>query len=195
MLNENWVILGACLNLTGCIIYALDSIKGKIKPNKVSWLLWAIAPLIAFSAQISQGFGMIALMTFAVGFGPLIIFITSFINKKAYWKITKFDIICACFSITGLVLWQLTKIGNIAILFSLIADALASLPTILKSYKFPETENWAPFSIGTIGALISLLTVTNWTFGYIAFPIYIMLVNSIIFFLIYTRIGKRLAVI
>jgi hypothetical protein len=191
VLNENWVILGACLNLIGTSSYAIDTIKGKVKPNKISWLLWAIAPLIAFSAQVSQSFGLISLMTFAVGFGPLVIFISSFINKKAYWKITKFDIVCAGFSVIGLVLWQITKIGNIAILFSLLADGLASVPTILKSYKFPETESWAPFTIGTIGALISLLTVTNWSFGYIAFPIYIMSVNSIISFLIYTKIGKK----
>jgi len=192
MLDENWVILGACLNLIGAGIYAFNTIKGKTKPNKISWLLWSIAPFIAFCAQVSQGVGLISLMTFAVGFGPLIVFISSFINKKAYWKLTKFDLICAVFSVVGLIFWQLTKIGNLAILFALFADSLASIPTIVKSYKFPETENAAPFTIGTVGALISALTINNWTFKYFAFPIYIMIVNSIIFFLIYSKIGKKL---
>jgi len=192
MLDEKWIIFGAFLNLVGCSIYAFNTIKGKTKPNKISWLLWSISPFIAFAAQVSQGVGLISLMTFAVGFGPLIVFISSFINKKAYWKLTKFDLICAIFSIIGLILWQITKIGNLAILFSLMADGLASIPTIVKSYKFPETENSAPFTIGIIGALITTLTINNWTFEYFAFPIYIMIVNSIIFFLIYSKIGKKL---
>jgi len=46
--------------------------------------------LIAFKAQIKEGVGIHqALLTFMVGFIPLIIFIASFINKKAYWKIGK----------------------------------------------------------------------------------------------------------
>ena len=131
-------------------------------------------------------------MTFSVGFCPLAIFIASFINKKAVWKLSSLDYIFGVLSLIGLLLWWVTKIGNIAIIFSILADGLAAVPTIVKSYKFPETENAAPFTIGTIGALISALTINNWTFKYFAFPIYIMSVNSIIFFLIYSKIGKKL---
>ena len=94
MLDEKWVILGAVLNFSGTATYLIETLKGKVKPNKMTWLLWALAPLVAFSAEISQGVGLQSLLTFMVGFGPLLIFIASFINKEAYWKISRLDYFC-----------------------------------------------------------------------------------------------------
>ena len=41
MLNENVVIVGVIIQTICAIGYLLDTLKGKIQPNKVSWLLWA----------------------------------------------------------------------------------------------------------------------------------------------------------
>jgi len=141
MLNENFVIVGAIIGAIGSLSYLIDTIKGKVMPNKVSFLLWALAPLIAFTAEIQKGVGIQSLMTFSVGFLPLTIFIASFFNKKSKWKLSRFDLICGAFSIVGLILWLITKEGNVAITFSIMADGLAALPTVIKSYFFPETEN------------------------------------------------------
>ncbi len=88
MLSQNFVIIGTLIGTAGAIAYLWDTIKGKVKPNRVSFLLWAIAPMIAFVAQIQQGVGLESLMTFSTGFLPLLTFIASFTNKKAEWKIT-----------------------------------------------------------------------------------------------------------
>ena len=173
MLNEKWVIVGAVIGIIGTISYLKDTLTGKVQPNKVSWFLWAIAPLVAFGAEITQGVGLQSLMTFMVGFGPLLIFIASFINKKSYWKIEKLDLLCGSLSIVGLILWGITKIGNLAILFSVLADGLASVPTVEKSWKAPETESSRVFLYASINAFIVMLTIKNWNFQHYAFPIYI----------------------
>src|SRR6266568_7982361 len=105
MLNQNFVIVGMLIGTIGTLVYIVDTLKGKVKPNRVSFLLWSIAPFIAFAAEIKQGVGLQALMTFVVGFLPLTIFIASFVNKKAEWKLTGFDLMCGALSIVGLVLW------------------------------------------------------------------------------------------
>ncbi len=192
MLNENFVLLGAFINLLGGIIYIKDTMQGKIKPNRVSWGLWAVAVLIAFSAEISQGVKILALATFITGFIPLLIFFASFVNKNAYWKITKFDLGCGSLSILALVLWQITKIGNIAILFSIFADLMAGVPTLIKSYKYPETENWIEFISSFINVSIALLTIKIWSFAYYGFPFYIFLYDLIAVILIKFRLGKRI---
>src|SRR5258705_13291527 len=124
MINQNWIYVGLAFQSWGGLSYLIDTVKGKVQPNRVTWLLWAIAPLIAFSAMIKQGVGIESLSTFIIGFVPLLIFIASFFNKKAVWHITKFDLICGTLSVLGLVLWLITKVGNVAILFSIIADGL-----------------------------------------------------------------------
>ena len=190
MINQNFVILGAIIAAIGSLSYLIDTVKGKVKPNKVSFLLWSLAPLIAFVAELKQGVGLQALMTFVVGFLPLTIFIASFFNKKSEWKLTRFDLTCGVLSLIGLVLWYLTKSGNVAIVFSILADGLASLPTVVKSFNFPETESAWPYFASAISATITLLTVQVWDLATVGFPIYILIVTLVISTLVQFKLGK-----
>ncbi len=184
MLDQNFVILAVLINAIGGLNYLIATLKGRVKPNRVSWFLWAVAPLIAFTAEIEQGVGIQSLMTFTVGFNPLLIFLASFVNKKAEWKIRRIDIACGIASMLGLVLWYTTKVGDIAIIFSIMADGLASIPTVIKSYYHPETEKYLVFLCGGISAAITLLTVSTWNLANYGFPLYILVINTIIVFII-----------
>jgi len=190
MIDEKFVLVGAVLNLMGSTTYAWNTLKGRTKPNRVTWFLWALAPLIAFTAQINEGVGLQALMTFMVGFGPLMIFIASFLNKKASWQITKLDITCGVLSVFALVLWAITGNGTIAIVFSILADLLAGIPTLIKSYKAPETEHSDAFRNGALSAAITLLTIQTWTFVNYGFALYILLICITLYALIRFKLGE-----
>ena len=192
MINPNWVIIGAIIAFLGSVSYVVDTLKGKVKPNRVSWGLWTTSSFIAFAAEVKQGVGIQSLMTFMVGFSPLLVFLASFINKKAYWQLGKFDLICGGFSILGLILWQLTGIGNLAIVFSIFADLSAGIPTLVKAYKYPETENYWEYATAAINAVLTMFTFTCWTLKYYGFPLYIFLYDFIGFMLIKFKFGKRI---
>jgi hypothetical protein len=194
MLHPNFVIVGTLIGAVGSLAYLIETVKGKVKPNRVSFLLWSIAPLIAFAAQLKQGVGIESLMTFSTGFLPLTTFIASFVNKKAEWKLTRFDLICGLLSIAGLLLWLITQVGNIAIFFSIVADGLAAIPTLVKSYKYPDTELSWPWLATVVGVVLTLLTLNAWTFANSAFIIYILIMNILIFSLVQFRIGEKLGV-
>lgn len=192
MIDSNWIYLGALLNLIGSTVYTIHTIQGKTKPNRVTWFLWALAPLIAYTAMIQKGVSPLdGLMTFMVGFGPLMVFIASFINRKSVWKLTRFDFICGGLSLLGLGLWMITREGNLAILFSIAADGLAALPTIVKAWSNPESESPFVFLFGSISAGITLLAQKIYDFEHIAFPIYIFIVCLMLFALIDFKLGKN----
>lgn len=192
MVNPNFVIVGVIIQTLGSIGYFLDTIKGKIKPNRVSWLLWSIAPMLAFFAMLSQGVGIQSLTTFIVGFIPLIIFVASFVNKNAEWKLGKVDFACGILSILGLIMWWVTKVGNIAIVFGILADGLAAIPTIIKSWSQPESENDMIFITGVVNAVIGVLALQRWNFEDYAFPIYLVFINLILVLLIKFKLGKKI---
>lgn len=192
MIDEKFIFLAVTLNLFGGLSYLIDTLKGKTKPNKVTWFLWGVAPIIAFAAQIVQGVGLSSLMTLTVGLSPLLIFGASFINKKSEWKITNFDLGCGALSLLALLLWGITQIGNVAILLSILADGFAAVLTLIKSYEFPETENYQAFLFAGIAAAITLFTIKEWNFVHIAFPIYILSICTIFVLLIKFKLGKRL---
>ena len=191
MLNRNFVIVGTLISTSGAFAYLWDTIRGKIKPNRVSFLIWSIAPMIAFAAQIKQGVGLESLMTFSTGFLPLLTLIASFTNKKAEWKLTKFDLVCGFLSVVGLILWLITKVGNVAIIFSIVADGLAALPTLVKAYKHPETEIAWPWLATCFGVSLTLLTLNEWTFANSGFIVYIFIVDLMIFCCVQFKLGER----
>jgi hypothetical protein len=191
MLDERFVWLALGLNVVGGMSYLVATLQGKTKPNRVSWFLWALAPLIAFGAELEKGVGLVAWMTFIVGFNPLMIFLASFVNKQAVWQLARTDYVYGGLSVLGLGLWWLTGEGNLAIGFSVLSDGLAAVPTVIKSWLEPESENYWVFGAGAVSAGITLLTIDTWDFAHYGFPAYILVVCVVLFSLIRFKPGRR----
>jgi hypothetical protein len=60
------VLLGAVVFMFGIFFYIKATLRGETKPNKVTWLMWAIAPLIASAAAFSDGVRWAVLPVFIV---------------------------------------------------------------------------------------------------------------------------------
>ncbi len=179
---EYLVFLGMAISLVGVISYIKDMLQGKAKPNRVSWLMWSIAPLIATFAALSTGVTLAVIPVFMSGFGPLLVFTVSLFKKDAYWKLTKFDFFCGALSLLALILWYITKNPIIAIVFSILSDLLAAVPTIKKAWNHPESESSMAFIAGILSAATSFFAIKELGFTSLAFPIYLILVNICIIY-------------
>lgn len=180
MLDPKFAILAGVIAVASAAGYAWDTLRGRNRPNRVTWAMWTVVPMIAFAAQLGQGVGLQSVFTFAGGFGPLIVLIASLVNAKAYWRLTSFDLICGLMSVAALVLWAITGKGLLALVLSVVADFFAAVPTIRKSYRVPESETGYPFLFGVVAALITLLTIQEWTLANSAFGIYVLFVDGLI---------------
>jgi hypothetical protein len=186
------VFVGAIVGFFGIAAYIKETLRGNTKPNKVTWLLWSISPLIATAAALSDGVRLAVLPVFIAGFTPLLVFFVSFINKKSYWKLWTFDYLCGLFSVLALILWAITKEPIVAIIFSIMSDGFAAIPTIIKSWKHPETETGSAYAAGILNAATSFAAVKIWYFTEIAFPAYLIIVNLCLAIFIYRkRIFKK----
>lgn len=170
------LFFGAALQLLGSLHYAKETLSARTKPNRVTWFMWSLAPLIATAAALANGVQWAVLPVFMAGFGPLLVFLSSFINKKSFWKLEKFDYLCGFFSILALILWYLTNEPNIAILFAIISDGFAAIPSLIKSWKHPETETVSPYLATIFASLTSFLIIKKWSFSEYAFPVYLIIV-------------------
>ena len=110
------VFLGAAVQLVGVFLYIKETLVGDTKPNRITWLMWAVAPLIATAAAIADGVTWAVLPVFMAGFGPLLVFVASFVNRNSYWKLETFDYLCGICSILALVFWGITQNPVVAIL-------------------------------------------------------------------------------
>lgn len=178
MLPEYFAIVGAIIGSLGGFYYLYDTIVGKTQPNRITWLLWGIFPMVIFVAQRAQGVEGLSWTSFVAGFTPLLIVAASFFNKKAYWKSEPRDYYLMAASIVGIILWAITDNPNLAILFSLLADILAGMPTLIKSYRHPQSESWIAYAISTVGFGISFLSVQTHNFENTAFVAYLLIMNG-----------------
>jgi hypothetical protein len=84
-------------------------------------------------------------------------------------------------------LYIITHNLGISILFAISSDTLASVPTMVKSWKFPETESGWIYFCALVSNTIGLFTVAAWSFSVSAFGISIVLQCVIILFFIYRK--------
>jgi hypothetical protein len=183
MIPEYFAVVGAVIGSIGGFYYLFETIMGKAQPNRVTWFLWGLFPMIIFVAQRAQGVEGLSWASFAAGFTPFLILLASFINKKAYWKTEPRDYYLMGAAIAGIGLWALTDNPNLAIILALVADMFAGLPTFIKAYKHPQTESWVAYAISTLGFGLSILAIQTYTFENYAFVIYLFLMNGLLAYL------------
>ncbi len=192
MINVHFVFLGAAIGAVGSLAYMRDTLRGTTHPNRVTWLLWAFAPLLASAVELRSGVGLRTLTTFMVGFMPLLVFVASFHNPGAVWKIRRLDYACGALSLAGTAAWLATQNGVVAIVAAIAADFLAGVPTMMKSWSHPESESVSSYVGAVINSGILLLTVVHWTTEVVAFPLFILCVCSVQVLLVGGRVGPRL---
>ena len=185
MLPENIIYLTLVVNLIGYFFYLKDIFYGQNKPNIISWFIWMLAPFIGTFFQIKAGAGLSALPVFLAGFGPLIVVIICIFKKEVIWKISRLDIVCGIFALLALALYVITHNLGVSIIFAILSDALAFIPTFIKSWKSPENESMQPYLVGIIDNVLGLLIIKNWSFVVYSFGAYLVLFNVVEMIILY----------
>lgn len=182
----HWLVLiSALISLSGAFAYIRDMFRGTSKPNLVTWGLWAFAPLVATGAALSvQADEWSTVRIFMSGFGPLLVFLAAFIVKQGYWQLSKFDYACGVLSLIALGAWLVADSPIIAILLAATADLFATLPTVLKAWKFPETETLYTYFVGLFTAIIVIPAIPVWNIENAAFQVYLLMANITLFIVV-----------
>lgn len=185
----HWLVIASIIiSIYGSASYIRDTLRGTTQPNRVSWSMWALAPLIGTAAALSAGADpWTTARIFLAGLIPLIVFIASFVNKQSYWKLTGFDILCGVCSLGAVVVWIFVHQPIYAILLAAIGDGFAALPTIRKAWRHPETESGVIFIMSLLSVALVLPSITVFNIQNTAFQIYLVTVNSILIFAIYRK--------
>lgn len=191
MLDERFVYLAAAFNLVGTATYVNATLRGRTRPNRVSWFVWALAPLVGFGASLDEGVGLSALMTFMIGFGPALVLVASFVNPKASWRITRLDLACGALSLVAIAVWLGAGQGMTAVALTVAADGLAAVPTLLKAYRQPHTESPWLYGLSAASGGLTVLTIDTWDVAHVGFPLYVLTLGTLLAVLIVTRVGER----
>ena len=120
-MHSVFAIAGSLINFAACLNYVRAILKGEATPNRVTWSLWALVPLIAAAAQLQSGVGISTLVVLSVGAGPACVVLASFAGGKGLWQLGPFDYVCGACALAALALWAMSGDPVIAIVLLVVA--------------------------------------------------------------------------
>jgi hypothetical protein len=181
-------VFGAAVTVAAGLGYARDTLRGRVQPHRVTWFVSGVAAWVACAGQLAQGVVLGAVLTFGVAVVPTSIVAASFACPGSSWRSTRFDRCCLALALAA-ILVLLRASGDAAIAMGIAARALGAVPTVVKAWRAPRTEQTTVYAAGVFGAVCTLVSLHAWTFSAAAFAVYFLVFCGVMTVLV--RTGSR----
>jgi hypothetical protein len=155
-------IIAVILTFIAYIPYYRDILKGKTHPHIYSWSLWGLLTILLVALQIKGGAGPATWVTAAAGLLCAGVVLLSLKDGKK--DITTSDTLIAFLSLIAIGFWLIANQPVISIILVIIADMLAFIPTVRKSWHKPYSETLSLFVTNAIRFFLALAAVEKYTF-------------------------------
>lgn len=186
--SNAWNITGGAFLATAQLIYIIQIIRKKITPSIITWLGWALLVGVSFIAQITQyGWNTVLIGHMFSGLGCGMIFLVSLLSK--HYSINSKDWYYLLLGIICMVLYVATRDPWLTTIFSILADAILGMPTILKAIKDPITEKNLGWNLALACWTLTIITGIKQDPIFLIFPIYCLIFNGI---MTYLTLNKRI---
>ncbi|MDQ1299518.1 MAG: hypothetical protein QG636_186 [Patescibacteria group bacterium] len=164
-------IAAGILQVLSVVPYLHSMVRGTTRPNVISFALWTVLQCIAIAAQLSVGASWSVLLLIATTTNTFLIVVFCLFGY-GYRKHGISEYLCLSLAIIAMCGWYFTGDPNVALLLAVVANMMAAVPTILKTYRVPRSENALGWYLTFIASLMSLFSTTVWNFANLVFPIY-----------------------
>jgi hypothetical protein len=154
-------IIAVCLTFIAYIPYYRDILRHKTHPHVYSWSLWGLLTVLIVALQIKGGAGTATLVTAAAGLLCIGVVVLSLKHGKR--DITTSDTMVALLGLFAIGFWLIVKQPVVSIILVVIADYLAFIPTVRKSWHKPYSETLSLYVTNTIRFSLALLAVEAYT--------------------------------
>jgi hypothetical protein len=173
-----FAIISALLVLASMPPYLIDMFKGKTKPERASWLIWAVLGAIAFVSDYSLG---VTWSLVFIGIDLLYCFVVLALSiGRGAWGWKTIDKVALAVAAIGIVFSLIFRQPILALLGVIVADIAGTILTFAKTFHHPESETTISWVLTGSAAVFSALAVGRLDFGLLIYPIYIALANYVI---------------
>src|SRR5690349_16875953 len=149
--------------------YILSIQRGRTRPHVFSWIVWTLATLVVFLAQLAGhgGYG-----AWPIGVSGVI---TGYIAILAYRKtsdraITRADWIFLAFALAALPCWLLTSNPLWAVVILTGVDLAGFGPTFRSAYLRPHDERTGFYFLGAVRNALAISALEQYSVTTVLFP-------------------------
>ena len=170
------------LEFVQCLFYIRATIKHEIKPDRVTW--WIIALV---SGMISVNYWQIGAhetiwLPVAYTLGSLIIAILSLTYGEGAFRLHMLDRVCLAGALLSALVWWWLSAPFLSLLMNVCTEFVGLIPTIVKAYKRPWTEDKMAWTITSSASLLNLFAIDQWVVTIMLYPLYVFVTNAIVLY-------------
>jgi hypothetical protein len=170
--------IATAITIIAYLPYIISILHHKTKPNRTTWLVLFLIGVITFIVYRSVGATTTLGVSLANVAGPFVVFILSCRYGEGWNTLSDFKYLLI--SIFAIILWQIFDSPLLGLIFNLSADFIAFLPTIQKSIVEPWTEDLLTWWLFTLGGILNILAIQQWTLSIALYPLYILLAEGLV---------------
>jgi hypothetical protein len=171
-------ILSGLLSASAYIPYIKDILAKKTRPERASWLIWAVLTAIAFFSQFAKGASSSLWLPGIETCGLTIVLLLSL--KFGTGGLTKKDLLALFSAAIGLLLWYFTHEPAVALYIIISIDAIGTVLTVQKAYQDPESETLSTWVLVCFAGVLSMISVGTLNIILLSYPFYIFAANGAI---------------
>lgn len=184
-----FLALSVIFALLSPVIGITAVLMGNFRPQRMTRLLIFVISLLFVGSLWEQGDRNGIYVAGAQLLGGMVLLLLSI--KRGMGGTNRLDLLVLALALASLLAWKATNNPLLGLLMSIVTDLIAFSPTLVKTWKYPETEEWKFYASDVVASTFSLLSITTYGLATIAFPAYIWLINMVSVVMILGRRNMR----
>lgn len=167
----------------GYIPYVGGILQGKVKPAKVTWLIWAIVDIITLLGMYNED--AINGQIVGASIGAVALAILSLKYGVKGWSTV--DIACLIGAFFAIGAWILSGNGLLSILICQVVNVLGAIPTFVSINKDPDKESKLAWLLFGFSCVLTVATIPRFTIEDSTQPLTFLFLQTVILFLLFRK--------
>jgi hypothetical protein len=178
-------VLAGVVGVADTIPYLRDAVRGRTRPHRGTWLIWAVLAIVVCLSQRADGASWSLVMVAAEGVLTVAVFVLSIRHGEG--GLGPADLAMIALAGGGLVGWIVAGEPVIATTCVIAADLIGAVMMVPKTYRDPGSETLATFGLASLSGALAASAVGAPDLSLLMYPVYYWLANGALAILIQYR--------
>jgi hypothetical protein len=178
-------LLAGAVAVADTIPYIRDTLRGRTRPHRGTWLIWGVLAVVVCFSQRADGASWSLVMAAAQAVVTTLVF--GLAIRRGVGGVSAPDVALIAIAMVGVVGWLVADEPIVATVSVVVADLIGVALMVPKTYRNPGSETLATFAFASLGGLLAAGAVGTVDLALLLYPIYYCVANGAIAVLIVRR--------
>jgi hypothetical protein len=178
-------ILAGLVGVVDTVPYVRDTVRGRTRPHRGTWLIWGVLALVVSLSQRADGASWSLVLTASQALLTALVFVLAIRHGEG--GLARIDLSLIAVAFAGVVGWMLVREPLVAVVCVIVADLIAAAMMTPKAYRDPHSETLAMYALACLGGALAAGAVGALDVALLLYPIYYCLINGALALLISMR--------